>query len=632
MTAARLPSAAPHARLHRKHAACSFRESVKTRLFLLLVTVFALAGCEGTGEEEVLLRVERLGEGSARVTSLPPRLDCEPPCEASFAAGSTVALDVQPGYGSTFLEWRGCPRAEREQCTLTLDTDRTVAVVLAHSRGVRLSDRDRGPGVVVSEDGLAADFGVERGAVRTDHAIGPGTGVFYVEVERLIDAGGAYGFGIATAEAPLTDGIGADAESFGLFVDGSLLHGGEWLGRIEPSDVTGLVVDYRGSAPVVHVITEGAAGDVRVAHTQTLEGMGAPLYVMLAGSKSAPTWHLAINPGNDTVNAPFAHDARAALRESGLDDAAEALTLGWGTTYAGEPDEPPRITIEPPPEVVARGAEVTLHARAHDSEDGDLTDAVAWELLSSSYYAGRVRGRGPAFSFAPSAVGLHPVRASVRDSAGHVVETEVRIRVPGPVSRPERVRLAPDARSGPGVELSSDGLAARWTAEGKNGIRANQSLYGAFWYFEIARLVDPVNQGGGLVVGDGNLGPYTLDDVPPSCSINVIDGVYRNLIWQRDFSEPPATYDHYGFAVDYRGEHPLVYVIVGGEVIHELLLDDVWVEVFPMLYGNPTFLSERGGFDAAINFGEQPFAYDAHAILEAHGVDARELAPGWGIR
>ncbi len=570
-----------------------------------------------------MVRVEREGDGSARVVSDPPGLDCDIPCEGFFDAGTTVTMRAEPGYRSEIEGWDLCGASVL--CTVVVNGDLRVTARVTRAEGVRLSETDRDPALILRDDWLAVDF-AESGGVRSRESIAPGSGVHYFEAHRLVEPRVAFGFGVATADAPLTQtSIGQTDQSFGLTADGSVFHAGRWITRLERGDRYGFVVDYRGEAPLVYVLT--ATG--RVFESELLSAIRSPLYVYLVGSKSAPTWHVEINPGNDTTVAPFAFDARAMLNAAGYADVAEALLEGWGATFAGPPDDPPHLSVPPDLEVTA-GTPVTLRASATDAEDGDLGDAITWELLSSPHYAGRIRGSGETFTFTPTAVGLHPARASVRDEAEHRVEATVMVRVRGPVREQTRVMLVQDALSGSGIEIAPDGRAARWTARGKNGVRANQGLYGEFWYFEIRRLVEPINQGGGLVIAAGNLNPYTLLDVPPSCSINTFDGVYQDLIWHSNFPMPVASYEHYGFAVDYRGMHPVVYIIAGNVVVDELVLEDAWVEVFPMLYGNPTGLSGAGEYDEGINFGAAPFAYDASAILSAHGVDTSELEVRWG--
>lgn len=578
---------------------------------------------------EPTLTVLLEGDGAGVVRSDPPGMDCALPCSASFPRGTALTLTIEPAYRST-LEGitpsaSGC---EGGRCTIVLDARRTVTVHLDHHPPVRLSDADRDPRLRLRDDGLAADFYVHGGA-RSVQSIAPRAGVFYFEGRTLIDDLRDLGFGVATASAPLRDTYpGETDQSFGVGADGALSYDDTFITRVAGSGRFGLVVDYRRRSPLVHVIAPDA-GHSRLVHTQPLPTITAPLHLFVAGSKRAPDFQIELNPGNDTTNLPFALDPRAALRAEGLHDVADALVLGWGDTYAGPVDAPPVVRISPG-RTVASGTPLTVSASAMDAEEGDLSAAIEWELLSSPHYAGRIRGTGPTFSFTPTTLGVHPVRASVRDRTGRVSEAIAQIRVDGTTVQHSVVRLTPDAHSGGGIELSPDGLSARWTIEDKHGIRANQALYGGWGYFEIHRLTEVTNQGGGLVTGDGNLAPYSWDDVPASCSVNMLGGVWRDLMWMASLPLPSSSYDTYGFAVDYREEHPIVYVIAGGAVASTLVLEDVWVEVYPMLYGNRSGATEPGEYDQAINFGGAPFRYDAAAALTDHGVDTTGFVPGWG--
>lgn len=580
-------------------------------------------------EEEVTLRVEASGDGMGVVRSAPPGLDCAPPCEASFPRGTRVSLVVAPAYRSTMDGWDepGCGGA----CVLTLDADRTITARIDRHPFVRLSDVDRDPYLRLRDDGLAADFHLNGGA-RSIQSVAPGSGVFYFEARFSGVSRELHGFGIATAAAPVTmTWLGETDQSYGVEADGSLVHDGAWLGSIgRGHDRLGMVVDYRGTSPIVYVIAlaaDGVSSEVRDA--RELTSITAPVHIFVAGLKRDTDYVIEIEPGNDTTTHPFELDPRGALRALGLGSVASRLVLGFGDTYAGPRDTAPSLVV-PGDRTVTAGGAVTLTASAIDAEDGDLSAQIEWELLSSPHYGGRARATGPTFSFTPSAIGLHPARARVRDHAGNVREATVRVRVPGPVVQHDPVRLVRDALSSPGAELSADGLRARWIDLGKYGLRANQALYGEFWYFEITRLVPPANQGGGLVAAGGNIAPYTWDDVPGSCSVNMLGGVWRDLIWQRDFPRAMASYTTVGFAVDYRGENPIVYVVADGEVVTELVLADVWIELHPMIYGNPTGLSASGEHDAEINFGASPFVNDPVAALGAYGADASALEVGWG--
>jgi hypothetical protein len=529
---------------------------------------------------------------------------CDPPCGTP---------DAGPDDAGPIVTGPGCCGTACVDPEGSGSGPRTTTPVL-------LSDADRDPAIVLRDDHLAAAF-YELGAVRSTRSIAPGSGAYYFEARTMADQSGFYGAGVAIASAPLTGArIGADDRSFGLSSSGDLHFSGARVRQTAPVRTAGFAVDYRGATPRVYVVT--AAG---VVHVQQLP-FTEPVFIYLAGERRSATYEIEINPGNDTTNHPFELDPVRALAEADASDVARALTLGFGATFAGAPDMPPHLAVSADA-TVELGAEVTVEACAVDVEDGVVSSAIRWELLSGPHFDGRVLGEGERFTFRAGAVGVHPARAEIIDAVGHRVERVVRIRVAGPVRMIDEPRLEPDALAGEGAVLREDGLAARWIGAGKYGIRANQPLYGEFWYFEFERLVDPWNQGGGVVIGGGNLSPYSWHDTPPSMSVNTLGAIFRDLLWQHDFPLPEESYTHYGFAVDYRAEHPTVYVILGGEVVFEAVLDDVWVELYPMIYGNPTGIE---GYDSAIHLAA-PFAYDPRAALTRYGVDASALVVGWGV-
>ncbi len=213
--------------------------------------------------------------------------------------------------------------------------------------------------------------------------------------------------------------------------------------------------------------------------TQAMPAVTTPLFILVAGRRTAVGFSMEINPGNDTTNFPFHYDPGAILRAAGHGDVADALVLGWGSTHAGPVDASP-VLVPSASQTVAAGTPVTVTATATDAEDGVLTSSITWELLSTPYYTGRTRGAGGSFSFTPTAIGVHPALATIVDSAGQVTTAIVRVTLSGPVAQHDPVILQPDARSGTGIVLSADSLSARWAAlGGKLGIRANQSCYGA---------------------------------------------------------------------------------------------------------------------------------------------------------
>jgi hypothetical protein len=342
-----------------------------------------------------------------------------------------------------------------------------------------------------------------------------------------------------------------------------------------------------------------------------------------------PGVQVVINPGNDTVNQPFTFDPVRILNGAGLSQPAAALVKGWGATHTAVWNAPPALSVLPPPVTsIALGQSVTLSATASDAEQGSLTANIVWEVLSTGYGPERVRGTGASFVVMPNAIGQHPVQVSITDAGGKVARSQLTITVPGSVPQVSDVRLTLEpALSGAGIQLSPDGLRAHWTMNDKYGVRANQGLYGAFWYFEGHRLVAEVNQAVGLVIGNVSLNPYHFNTAPPSCSVNTVGpGVYQNLIFVHTIELQHIEY--YGFAVDYRGNYPIVYVIVEGKVTDTLHLRDATVPVYPMLYGNPT--GTGAAWDMEINLGGTPFHNDPVAALKAANVDPQALKLCWG--
>jgi hypothetical protein len=270
---------------------------------------------------------------------------------------------------------------------------------------------------------------------------------------------------------------------------------------------------------------------------------------------------------------------------------------------------------------------VTLTGSAVSPAEGDLGSRIRWEDLASPHLAGRVRGEGASFSFVADALGVHEIRATVADGAGRTATKSVPITVTGALPLVAQVRLEPHPKMGAGIVLSPDGLGARFTAPKKSAVRANQGLMGGFQYFEIRREIEPQGVGGGLVVAGGNLDPYGPADIPPSSSINVQGSVWQNLAQQASFA-PEAR--HYGFAVDYRGAFPIVYVVVGGAIVETIRMTDATVPVYPMVYGNQTRPATATGPDVTINFGAAPFQYDPLPLLTAKGVDVSGFQRGWG--
>ncbi|WP_236604772.1 Ig-like domain-containing protein [Sandaracinus amylolyticus] len=551
-------------------------------------------------------------------------IDADTPVDAPFDGGCEggpcglrelgAACDAHAQCLSSFCENDVCATAPGIPLVLLSDTDHTTG----HDAGiVLLADRLR-----------FEQRGGMYGGVRSDTAIAPGSGVFYFEAKRLITRTGAWGFGIATASAPLDAIPGANGQSAGLATAGQIQAegGGSCTGPLWfPSDdeVYGFVVDYRGTNPILHVVLD-VFGTLEVRRSCTL-AVTAPVHAIYGGWRHDVPAMGAFNFGNDTTNHPFFYtraQLETALTAASLGDVASALVMGFGRERWLPQSEAPVVDVDATASV-ALGASITLSASATDAEDGDLTAGIHWHDRSATYFP-PTEHDGATWAYTPAELGRHSVDVTVTDSAGLTTTRTLVLTVTGTLPQSNPVRLVPDAIAGGQVTLSSDGLSISFHGPGKYGIRANQPIYGQFWYFEVTRLVGPVNMGFGLVTGTGVLDPYDSGDVPWSMSVNTTGAVWRELVWQHDVDPSNTTY---GFAVDYRGESPIVYVIAGGARVSTLDMREVTVPLHPMLYGNPTG-STPPAYDQRANFGATAFVYDPVAILAAEGVTGLEL--GWG--
>jgi PKD repeat protein len=518
-----------------------------------------------------------------------------------------------------------------------------VDSVVTGFRQARFSVSDRTENLFLSPDRLSVEErGLYPGGVRSDVSVAPMSRVYYFEAERLIARTGNWGFGVATAQEALENEVGHHRESMGVLTLGSVFNNtgeGQMLanctrpqGFPPETRIFGFVVDYRAANPRIHlVIDQGTPAVPVIANSCTMMGVSAPLYIFYSGSRYEIGYQARINTGADTTNHPF-HFTLAQL-VSALGTAGQAIAMGdivygFGGTRALPANMPPSLNA-PADQSVAFGRPVMLSASAADPEDTtvNMTSLITWLDLASQHHA-PVEGVGGSFTFTPSAIGRHPIRVSVRDSVGNVTSKLVQVEVTGELPHPDPVLLAPDAfGGGDHVILSDDHLGAQFKGNGKYGIRANQGIYrGSFQYFEAHREQPSGNMGVGVVIGDGLLNPYHFEEVPWSCSVNLTGNTWRNLIdltiWDGNMN------DRYGFAVDYRGEHPLVHILIGtgstAKLESSLLLDDIWVPIYPMVYGNP---QDSMGSDITINFGATPFQFDPRALVP--GGSAMQL--GWGV-
>ncbi|MFZ3136425.1 MAG: choice-of-anchor D domain-containing protein [Thermodesulfovibrionales bacterium] len=75
------------------------------------------------------LTANKSGTGSGTVTSNPVGISCGNLCSASFTSDVQVILTANPDSGSTFSSWSGCNSTDDNQCTVTMNTVRSVTAI-----------------------------------------------------------------------------------------------------------------------------------------------------------------------------------------------------------------------------------------------------------------------------------------------------------------------------------------------------------------------------------------------------------------------------------------------------------------------------------------------------------------------
>jgi len=540
------------------------------------------------------------------------------------ADGEIASIEYDWGDGFTDEVTHAYSTVGERMVTQRVTDEHGLTTTTTHAltvfRPVKMSETDKTDRVFVLDGGLTVGqlhaLGTSGGG-RSDTSIAPGSGVYYFEATRL-GRKFYYRYGLATG-ALAFDMVGFSNQAIvanaagGIDFNSQDINGGD-------TTVAGFVVDYRGTNPTVYVLTEDFdTPDVRTVQTLPVT---VPLFAVYAGQPGNHGPAVTFNFGSDTVNHPFTFDPVALLTADGYTEVASELVLGFGQTRARTPSEAPEIDAGGDMSIAA-GTEVTLTATATDAEDGDLTEQIEWENLATSIMA-REKGTGGSFTFTLPEVGRYPIVLSVRDSYGVLTQHRILIEATGTLPQHDPVRLEAHEGSGEGIVLSPDGLSALYTVNTKAGIRANQGNFGRFWYFEHRRLITPSeNTGAGVVVKRGSLNPMVFETMQPSVQLNG-GGLFDDLVHYTNISSAQPE----GWAVDYRGENPIVYVIVNNVLQATMVLEDVWVPLYPMVYGNPT--GNAAPYDARVNFGATPFELNPILALTNAGIDTTGLELGWG--
>lgn len=74
------------------------------------------------------LTVQFSESGFGTVASNPAGLGCTANCTVPFPTGDIITLTATADTGHSFVSWTGCDASQGQTCTLTLNSDRTIAV------------------------------------------------------------------------------------------------------------------------------------------------------------------------------------------------------------------------------------------------------------------------------------------------------------------------------------------------------------------------------------------------------------------------------------------------------------------------------------------------------------------------
>ena len=123
---------------------------MRAHLVFLLASLSLLGGCGGNSTTpppaQVHLTVTVTGTGT--VTSTPAGISCPGTCSASFASGTSVALNASAGSGFAFAGFGGA--CNGSSCSVVLSSDQSVSATFTASASNQLTVSVTGSGTVTS--------------------------------------------------------------------------------------------------------------------------------------------------------------------------------------------------------------------------------------------------------------------------------------------------------------------------------------------------------------------------------------------------------------------------------------------------------------------------------------------------
>jgi Bacterial TSP3 repeat len=285
-----------------------------------------------------------------------------------------------------------------------------------------LSETDKHPSVTLSNDQLGASFSEwSHRAARSTIGIQPGSGLYYFEGHREVDAGN-FGFGVATAAAPIDNFGGFTDQSIGVNALGYIYYNnasqlpGSPDATLASNTYYGLAIDYRASNPVVYVILDSG-----LFYTQTLDQISDELFIFVYGTTTTAGIQQSINAGDDLATSPFQYDVEVVLNDAGVSNTNE-LILGWQNAQT-------RITIDIEDTTANLGDTVNLSGTAYSADGTDISSTITWLNSTSG-----TSSTGANFSVTSAVAAIYTITATVFDESAEPVIDSVTVTFAAPDS------------------------------------------------------------------------------------------------------------------------------------------------------------------------------------------------------
>lgn len=246
-------------------------------------------------------------------------------------------------------------------------------------------------------------------------------------------------------------------------------------------------------------------------------------------------------------------------------------------------------------------------------------------IASTTYQFEEGQGFASATTHTYTAAGSYTVTQRVTDTNGFASEASSSVFV---VNVATGGVLFSETDTSNDVFVAPDGLTLEFTTFSTVGARTESAISAGqgFFYYEGERLSEPYFFSIGLVTSNFDLTEDAGND-SQSLAVETTQGVLYDSANLGGFD--PDSVDHYGFAVDYRGANPTVYVIADGD-----LVATVDMSTGAPLYAYAGGLRSIVGPQVRINTGNDtenfPFFYDVAGILSSNGVSPAGLVLGFG--